>query len=75
MNYQNPTKHKEFTLSAVALEMPTGAWRGSFFIQKKGEIVYRSTNLASFDTKQEAEEEAISLARRISDGEIPEIKL
>ena len=75
MDYQNPTEHREFTLSAVALEMPSGTWRGSFFIYKNGEIVYRSINLAAFDTKQEAEKQAISLARRISDGEIPEIKL
>lgn len=75
MEYQNPAQHRDFTLSAVGLELPAGAWRGSFFIQKNGEIVYRSTNLASFDTKQEALEQAISMARRIADGEIPEIQL
>jgi hypothetical protein len=75
MSYQNPTEHKEFTLSAVALELPSGAWRGSFIIQKRGEIVYRSINLTSFDSQLEAEEQAISMACRIADGEIPEIKL
>ena len=75
MGYQNPTEHKEFLLSAAALELPSGAWRSSFIIQKRGKIVYRSINLTSFDSKLEAEAQAISMARRIADGEIPEIKL
>lgn len=70
MRYENPTEHKGFTVSAYALQEASGTWQGSFVITKNGESVYRITNAASFDSQDEAEQQAISLGCRVVNGEI-----
>ncbi len=71
MRYENPTEHKGFTVSAYAVQDASGTWQGSFVITKDGESVYRITNSASFDSQDEAEQQAISLGCRLVNGEIP----
>jgi hypothetical protein len=77
MAYDNPYQYKEFQISATVHELPreNGRWQGSYIIQKDGEIVYRATNVARFENSHEAEQQAISLARRIIDGDVPGLKL
>jgi hypothetical protein len=71
MAFQNPTEHNGYTISAIAFELLSGKWRGSYVIDKEGVVVRRETTVTFFESQADAEQHTISLGCRLAGGEIP----
>ena len=76
MNFDNPIKYQGYQVSATATQDAVGErFHGAYTIQQGEDVILRGAHTETFGSVAEAEQQALALAHRVIDGEVPGVRL